>query len=148
MLNITLHSNQSVVVYNGAWTGDSLALDGVVGPRMRPIGNVHRLRRAGLRHRHGRLWNARLCAIAVAADSSLTMKGLTVNDATMTFSENFGSTLTLGGNSQIVHGSTLTATPYRGYSAYTVNGTMAIDGSSTVNMDYVAVNGQNVPSDG
>jgi hypothetical protein len=142
MNHITLHSNQSVVVYNGAWTGDSLALDGVGGSEdAAPLATFTGFNALAYVTDTGAYGMHGYGAIAVAADGSLTMNGLTVSDATMTFSENFGSSLTLGGMSRVVHGSTLTATPYRGYSAYTVNGTMAIDGSSTVNMDYVAVSG-------
>jgi hypothetical protein len=142
MLHITLHSSQSVVVYNGAWTGDSLNLDGVGGSEdaapLVTFTGVNALAYVIDAGAHGIQGYG---AIAVATASTLTLNGLTVSDATMTFSERFGSALTLGGMTRILHGSTLTATPYRGYSAYTVDGTMAIDGSSTVNMDYVGVNG-------
>lgn len=142
MNHITLHSNQSVVVYDGAWTDDSLTLDGTGGTiGQAPLATftgfnaLASLIDTGTRAKPGH------GAVAVAANGTLTTNGLKVSLATLTFSESFGASVVLGGTSQISNGSTMTATPYRGYSAYTVNGTMAIDGSSTVNMDAVSVNG-------
>jgi hypothetical protein len=142
MLHITLHSNQSVVVYNGAWTGDDLTLDGVGGSEdAAPLATFTGFNALATVVDKGAYGIEGYGALAVADDSTLTLGGLMVSGATMTFSERFGSNLTLGGVSKIAHGSTLTATPFEGYSDYTVNGTMAIDGSSTVNMNYVNVDG-------
>ena len=74
--------------------------------------------------------------------SALTTTGLTVSAATLWMNERPSSSVTLNGTSRIANAGTLTATGYPGVSSYTVNGTMSIDGSSTVNMDYVAVNGR------
>jgi hypothetical protein len=142
MLHITLHSNQSVTVYDGAWTGDSLRLDGQAGTvsnapyaTFTGYNDLFNVINTGVDggHSYG--------AIAVAANSTLASQGMYVSAATMTFSEQFGADVTFNGLSQVINGSTLTATPFRGYSDYTLNGKMAIDGTSTVNMDYVAVNG-------
>lgn len=142
MNHITLHSNQSVVVYNGAWTGDSLNLDGSRGTiGEAPLAMFNGLNALAYVVDTGTYAAPGHGAIAVASNSTLTTNGLLVSSATLTFSELFGSSVVLGGSSKVVNGSTMTATPYRGYSAYTVNGTMTIDGSSTVNMDHVSVNG-------
>jgi hypothetical protein len=142
MLHITLHSNQTVTVYDGAWTGDSLRLDGQAGTASNApyatftgYNNLFNIIDAGSYGAHG------YGAVAVAANSTLVSQGMYVSAATMTFSEQFGAHVTFDGLNQVINGSTLTATPFRGYSDYTLNGKMAIDGTSTVNMDYVAVNG-------
>jgi hypothetical protein len=142
MNHITLHSNQSVVVYNGAWTGDALTLDGTGGGvGEAPLATFTGLNALAYVVDRGTFAKPGHGALAVEANSTLTINGLRVRSATLTFSERFGASVVLGGYSQVVNHSTMTATPFRGYSAYTVNGTMAIDGTSTVNMDYVAVNG-------
>jgi hypothetical protein len=80
-------------------------------------------------------------AINLMPGGALTTAGLTISAATLWVSERPGSSVTFNGTSRIVNASTLTATGYPGVSSYNVNGTMNIDGSSTVNMDYVAVTG-------
>jgi hypothetical protein len=142
MTHITLHSNQSVVVYDGAWTGDFLTLDGTGGDvGVAPLATFTGVNAlayvvdsgAGAAMGHG--------AIAVDTGATLTTSGMLISSATMTLSERFGANLVLGGVSQVVHGSTLTATLFRGYGTYTVNGVMTIDATSTVNMDYVSITG-------
>jgi hypothetical protein len=142
MNHITLHSNQSVVVYDGAWTGDALRLDGTGGGISEaPLARFTGLNALATVVDTGTYATQGHGALAVAPDSTLTTNGLLVSAATLTLSEGLGSSVVMGGYSQIVNNSTLTARPFYGYSVYTVNGTMAIDGSSTVNMDYVSVNG-------
>jgi hypothetical protein len=142
MNRITLHSGQSVVVYDGAWTGNSLRLDGTGGTESeQPLATFTGSNALARVIDTGSYSTQGHGAIALADGATLSTNGLLVSDATMVFSERFGSSLTLGGTSRVLNGSNLTATPFRGYSAYTVNGTMDIDGTSRVNMDYVSVNG-------
>jgi hypothetical protein len=142
MMHITLHSHQSVVVADGAWTGDFLTLDGTGGDvGVAPLATFTGLNALAYVADSGSYAAMGHGAIAVGAGATLTTNGLLVSSAAMTLSEQFGANLVLGGVSQVVHGSTLTATLFRGYGAYTVNGVMTIDGSSTVNMDYVDVGG-------
>jgi hypothetical protein len=142
MTHITLHSNQSVVVYDSAWTGDFLTLDGTGGNvGVAPLATFTGVNALAYITDSGGRGVMGHGAIAVDAGATLSTNGLLVSSATMTLSEQFGANVVLGGVSQVEHGSTLTATLFRGYGAYTVNGVMAIDGSSTVNMDYVTVGG-------
>ena len=80
-------------------------------------------------------------AINVTSGGSLVSNGLQVDNATISLSERPGTSVAFDGASQISNGSTLTATGFAGISNYAVNGTMTVDGSSTINMDYVALSG-------
>jgi hypothetical protein len=142
MTHITLHSNQSVVIYDGAWTGDILTLDGTGGDvGLAPLAAFTGFNALAYLVDAGSEGAMGHGAIAVDTGATLATNGMLVSSATMTLSERFGANLVLGGVSRVVHGSTLTATLFRGYGTYTVNGVLAIDGSSTVNMNYVSVTG-------
>ena len=80
-------------------------------------------------------------ALYLMPNSSLTTGGLNVNGATLWINERPGASMTFNGTTQVANGSTLTAAGSGGTGKYIVNGSMNIDGSSTVNMDYVAING-------
>jgi hypothetical protein len=80
-------------------------------------------------------------AINLMPGSGLTTAALSVTSATLWINERPGTQVTFNGNSWITQGGTLTATGYANTGAYHVNGTMSIDGTSTVNLDYVAVSG-------
>jgi hypothetical protein len=137
-----VQNGQSITVTSDQWDGDSLAFAGTssaagqtptvtfTGPNtLSQISDIGPSSAPG----YG--------IINVTPGGALTTGGLTVRNATLFLSERPGTSVTLNGNSQITNGSTLTATGYAGTGAYTVNGAMAIDGTSTVNMDSVAVNG-------
>jgi hypothetical protein len=143
MIKHTVYNGQFASVSAGQWNGNSLAFAGTSSA----AGQTPTVTFTGLNiltnvtdngttaiHGYG--------AINLMPGGSLTTGGLTVSAATLWVSERPGSSVTFNGYSRIVSGSTLTATGYAGISAYSVNGTMVIDGTSTVNMDYVAVSGR------
>jgi hypothetical protein len=80
-------------------------------------------------------------AINLMPGGSLKTGGMTLSNATLSVNERPGSHVTFNGTSRVSYNSTLTATGYGGTGQYTVNGTMKIDGTSVVNMNYVAVDG-------
>lgn len=80
-------------------------------------------------------------SINLMAGAVISTQTLSVDHATLSISERPSASATFNGVSNITNGSTLTATGYSGTGVYTVNGTMNIDGTSTVNMDYVKVQG-------
>lgn len=142
MTKHTLQNGQSITVASDQWDGDSLAFAGTssaagqtptvtfTGPNtLSHISDIGSPSAPG----YG--------IIDVTPGGALTTGGLRVSNATLFLSERPGTSVTLNGTSQITNASTLTATGYAGTGAYTVNGTMAIDGTSTVNMDSVAVSG-------
>ncbi len=142
MSNHLLTNGQLASVQAGQWNNDSVTFAGttsiagqepsVTFTGSNTLSNVA-ISASGATHDYG--------AINVAAGSALATAALSVIDATLSVNERPGSSVTFNGISTISNGSTLTATGYSGAGSYSVNGTMNIDGSSTVNMDYVAVAG-------
>jgi hypothetical protein len=138
----SLHNGQSTIVAADQWDGDSLAFAGTSGaagqmPTVTFTGpnTLTRITDVGTASAigHG--------TINVMPGGAVTTGGLTVTDATLSINERPGTSFTFDGISRISKDSTLTATGYGGAGKYTVNGTMNIDGTSTVNLDYVTVAG-------
>ncbi len=142
MTIITLHNGQSITAAADQLDDDSLVFVGTGSAGSQSpfatfagsnsLGSLSDLGSAAV-HGYG--------AVNLMTGSVLTINGLTVGAATLLISERPGASVIFNGTSRIVAGSTLTASGYGGTGTYAVNGTMSIDGSSTVNMDSVAVNG-------
>jgi hypothetical protein len=137
-----IHNGQFVSIGTDQWDGDSLAFAGTSSA----AGQAPTVTLSGPNRLTSVLDSGTTAApgqgtIDLMPGGALTIGGLTINRATLSISERPGAGVTFNGNSRIANGSTLTATGYAGAGAYSVNGTMNIDGSSTVNVDYVAVNG-------
>ena len=140
MARHTLHNGQTVTVTSDQWDGDSLILAGTTtGPA--PVATFTGPNTLTSVTDTGSATAPGYGAINLMPNGALTVGGLTVKAATLSLNERPGAHMTLNGTSRVANGSTLTATGYSGAGAYTVNGTMAIDGTSTVNMDYAAVDG-------
>jgi hypothetical protein len=142
MTKQTLYNGQTVSVASGQWNGDSLAFAGISDapggtPAVTFTGSnaLARITDTGTARAPGE------GAIMLAPGGTLTTGRLAISHATLAVSERPGASVTFNGTSQISNDSTLTAAAYAGASPYTVNGTMNIDGTSTVNMDYVSVAG-------
>jgi hypothetical protein len=143
MTKHTLHNGQSSIISDNQWNGDSLAFADTSNPPSQmpavtflagsnTLGNVTDIGSAAIPGH---------AAINLMPGAMLTTGGLTVSAATLSLNERSSAEVIFNGTSRIINGSTLTATGYSGTGAYTLNGTMNIDGSSTVNMDYVAIDG-------
>ncbi len=139
MAKHVLGNGQSAVVSANQWNGDSLAFSGTASPApaatFTGANTLASIIDAGTATAHG------FGTINMAMGGSLVSNGLQASYATISLTERPGSSVALDGTTQISNGSTLTATGFGGVSNYAVNGTMAIDGSSTANMDYVAISG-------
>lgn len=142
MFKHTIHNGQSITVNADQWDGDGLAFAGTSAlygqtPTVTFFGTntLAYISDVGSStiHDYG--------AINLGVGAALSTRGMNVNAGTLSISERPGASMTFNGTSQVVNGSTLTATGYSGAGNYTLNGTMNIDGSSTVNMDYVKVGG-------
>lgn len=136
----TIYNGQSMTVSAGRWDGDSLSFTGTSNlsyPTVTFSGpnTLAYVADIGSAATHG------YGAINVAPGGALTTHGLKVSAATLSISERPGTNVTFDGTSQVLNGSTLTATGDAGTGSYTLNGTMNIDGSSIVNMDYVQLSG-------
>lgn len=134
-----LRHGQSLTVDAGAWDGDGLVFFGTGGPAptvtFSGANALSAVLDTGATAVLGR------GAIALTPGASLVIGRLLVNHAILSVAERPGASVTFTGTSQIVNGSTLTATGYAGTGHYTVDGTMSIGAASTVNMDYVAIGG-------
>lgn len=136
MTKHTLHNGQSSTVAAGQWNGDSLAFTGQTpSATFTGANTLTSVTDIGVVTPTG---NA---TINLTPGVVLTTRGLAVNEAVLSINERPDSRVTFDGTSQISNDSTLTATGYSGTGAYTVNGAMNIDGTSTVNMDYVSITG-------
>jgi len=80
-------------------------------------------------------------AVSVAPGVSVAVGGIDLSYGSFAVAERPYGALTVTGTSNITHGSTVTATAYSGVGAFTLDGVMNIDGSSTVNLDYLPING-------
>lgn len=137
-----LHNGQSASVAASQWKGDQLAF----APNGAAAGASPVVTFTGANTLAGVTDIAAAAApggatISLIPGAALIIGGLTVDRATLLFSERPSASVTFNGTSHIGNNSTLTATGYGGQGKYQLNGTMAIDGSSTVNMDYVSVTG-------
>jgi hypothetical protein len=137
-----LHNGQSATVTAGAWNGDTLTFAGISGasgttPTVTFTGSDIL---AGIAD-SGTASAAGEGSIMLTPGATLTTGGLAVSHASLAISGRPGSSVTFKGISQISNDSTLNATAYAGAAPYTVGGTVNIDGTSTVNMDYVSVTG-------
>jgi hypothetical protein len=138
MTRHTINNGQSITVAADLWDGDSVAFAGTnltpsvtfTGPNA--LANITDT---------GSATTPGQGAVNLRPGATLSTAALTVKAATLFVNEGPGTNVTFNGNSRIINGSTLTATGYSGSGIYTVNGTMNIDGSSTVNMDYVKIGG-------
>ena len=139
MANHVLGNGQSAVVSNSQWNGDSLIFSGTSSPM--PIVTFTGSNALANLTDAGTIAIPGSATINVSSGASLVSNGLQVNHATISFTERPGTSVAFNGTSQISNGSTLTATGFGGVSNYAVNGAMTIDGSSTINMDYVALSG-------
>jgi hypothetical protein len=138
----TLYHGQTVTATTSQFDGDNLAFDGNVG-MPRQTASVM-LTGAGSVSGITDIATTTLPAyevINLMPGAALTSGGLTLTGANLAIVERAGAQMTFNGTSQITGGGILTATGFGGAGAFTVNGTMNIGGSSTVNMDYVAVAG-------
>lgn len=139
MAQHVLGNGQTAVVSTSQWNGDSLAFSGTTSPAPAATftgpNTLGTITDTGTATAHG------FGAINMATGGNLVSNGMLVNYATLSLAERPGSSVAFNGATQISNGSTLTATGFGGVSNYAVNGTMAIDGSSTVNMNYVAISG-------
>ena len=139
MIKHSLHNGQSATVAADQWDGDSLSFAGsgsqaplvtFTGPNtLTGVTDVGAATAAGD------------ASIDIGPGGALITGGLAINEASLAIRESPGTSVTFNGTSQISNDSTLTATGSSGTGAYAVNGTMNIDGTSTVNMDYVLVAG-------
>lgn len=142
MANHTLQNGQTAFVASNQWNGDSLAFAGTSSavletPTVTFAGPNTLTSISGA----GTAAANRYGVINVTPGGALTTDGLTMGHASLSLNERPGTNVTFNGLSQISNGSTLTATGYAGMGKYALNGTMNIDGTSTVNMDTVAVSG-------
>jgi hypothetical protein len=137
-----LGDGQTATVGTDEWNGDRLRFTGTstaygTEPVVTFTGNntLAAVQGAGTEtaHNYG--------AINEAVGVALTADHVALTHATLSIGQRPTASMTIDGDSVIRHGSTLTATGYAGQGQYVVNGTMTIDGTSTVNMDYVAVSG-------
>ena len=90
---------------------------------------------SGHRHRIG------YGAINLMPGVALTTGGLTVNARQLPINERPGTSMSFNGTSRVIQWQHPDRYRLWRHRTYTVNGTMNIDGTSTVNMDYVAVAG-------
>ena len=141
----TIYNSQSLTVSTEQWDGDGV----VFGGSSDSAGETPTVTFAG----HNALTNIDASGSAalpgfgfinLSPRSSLSTTGLTVIHSTLFIREGYASTIAINGTSSIGNGSTLTATGSGGLGRYDINGTINIDGSSTVNMDYVAVTGSGI----
>lgn len=142
MTTKTLYHGQTITVTADQFNGDSLAFDGNVSmPRQTAsvmfTGAGHLLSITDVATTTLPAFEA----INLMPGAALTTEGLTLTGANLAVVERAGARMTFNGSSQITRGGILTAAGFGGAGAFTVNGTMTIDGSSTVNMDYVDVEG-------
>ncbi|MDR3532931.1 MAG: hypothetical protein P4L90_20535 [Rhodopila sp.] len=138
----TLHNGQSATITAHQWDGDSLAFAGTSsasGPV--PIATFTGPNTLSGITDIGAATATGYGIIDLMPGGALTTGALNINHAILSINERPGSSVSFNGISRVINGSTLTATGYAGVGTYTVNGTMNIDGTSTVNMDYVAVAG-------
>jgi hypothetical protein len=138
----TPDNGQFVTVATGKWNGSNLRFAGTSSaagqtPSVIFIGRNSLTNLAD----NATAGTAGYGAINLAPGVALTTTGLTVSAATLWLNELPGSSVTFAGDSRISNGGTLTATSYADTGIYNVSGTMTIDGTSTVNMDDVAVTG-------
>ena len=87
----------------------------------------------------GQTSTATLGAIRIAPGVNLAIGVIAMNHGTLSVSDAAGATLTLTGASTLKNQSTLNVF---GIGTVTLNGTMAIDGTSAANLDYMAIGGQ------
>lgn len=134
-----LGNGQTTVVSASQWNSDSLAFSGATSPGATATftgpNTLATIADTGTASAHG------FGTISVAVGGSLATNGLQVDHATLSLTERPSTSATFAGISQISNGSTLTATGFGGTGNYAVNDVMTIDGSSTVNMNYVSLSG-------
>ncbi|HEX2940095.1 MAG TPA: hypothetical protein VHO91_03545 [Rhodopila sp.] len=140
MTTYVLRNYQSAAIAGDGQNDDILHLDGTIpagAPTATFVGSdaLIGVNDAGTLTQHG------YGVINLMPGAAISTQTLAVYRANLSINERPGSSFTFNGVTNIVTGSTLTAAGYAGVSNYTVNGTMNIDGTSTVNMDYVKVNG-------
>lgn len=140
MTTYVLRNHQSATIAGDGQNEDILHLDGTSAmetPTATFVGSdaLIGVNDSGTLTQHG------YGVINLMPGAAISTQTLTVNRANLLINERPGSSFTFNGVNNIVTGSTLTATGYAGVSNCTLNGTMNIDGTSTVNLDYVKVNG-------
>ena len=138
MSNHTLHNDQSAIVAADQWDGDSLVFTGTEQASTVTFTGPNTL--ASVTDIGAPAWPGH-ASIDLMPGAALTTGRLSVNAANLAINERPGASVAFDGISRISNDSTLTATGYAGTGLYTLDGTMTIDGSSTVNMDAVAVSG-------
>ena len=79
--------------------------------------------------------------INLSRGGGMITNSLNGDNALLSVNEMPGSAVAFDGSSTIAHNGRLVAAGYRGISNYALNGTMTIDGSSTVNFGAVTLNG-------
>lgn len=137
-----MQNGQSATVAAGQWDGDSLAFAGTSSTEgQTPTVTFTGANTLTTVTDTGPATATGYAAIALMPGGALTTTGLTVNHASLSISEHPGTSVTFDGISHVRNDSTLTATGYAGTGSVTVNGTMNIDGTSTVNMDDITIAG-------
>ncbi|MBS0642415.1 MAG: hypothetical protein U1E70_19050 [Acetobacteraceae bacterium] len=135
-----LGDGQQVTVGADAWNGDSLRFTGTTNGALPAVtfAGDNMLKNVRIAGTESTPYDG---AINQAVGAEVTIDHLALNHGTLFISQRPTARTAFEDDSSIRHGSTLTATGYSGQGQYVVNGTMTIDGTSTVNMDYVAVSG-------
>jgi hypothetical protein len=138
----TLQNGQSVNVAAGQWDGNSVAFAGTSSSAgQTPAVTFTGANTLATITDTGSATATGHAAITLMPGGALSTAGLTVNHASLSISERPGTSVTFDGTSQISNESTLTATGYAATGSFTVNDTMNIDATSTVNMDDVTIAG-------
>ena len=137
-----LNNGNSAYVTSGQWNGDSLVFAGTSSaPYQMPTVSFSGPDSLTRVSDVGTATATAYGTINLTPGGALTTGGLTLRHGVLSINERPGTGVTFNGTSQIGNASALTATGYAGMGKYTVNGTMNIDGTSTVSMDSVAVSG-------
>ena len=137
-----LSNGQSATVASTQWDGDALDFAGNSGAAgSAPVAMFSGTNVLSLVSDQGTAAAHGVGIIDLNPGGALSIDSLNVNAATLVINERPNAAVTLNGITDILNGSTLNATGYGGAGGYAVDGTMNIDGSSTVNMDYVNVTG-------
>ena len=141
MVNRILQSGQRVFVGANEWNGNSVSFVGASSPSQEGFVTFNGANTLSGMTVDGAAGSPGYGGVGIGPRVALTVGGITLDNGNLSVSERPYGALDVTGTSQIANNSTLTMTAYGGVGTFALNGVMSIDGSSTVNSDYVPVSG-------